>query len=199
MSQDTPPPEMSDPRKTQAIVGNQMRGLRKAKGLSLQSLAQKTDLSVGYLSQLERNLATPSIRALSTIARALGVNISWFFPEDDDQRGHESGVVVRAENRRSLSFASGIRDELLCPSLSGQLEMLLCTLEPGARSGDLYTHTGEEAGFVGSGQLELRVDDDVFLLRAGDSFHFDCSRPHGYRNPGDVTTTVIWAVTPPHY
>lgn len=199
MSQDTQNPEVSDPHKTQTIVGDQMRGLRKAKGLTLQSLAQKTDLSVGYLSQLERNLATPSIRALSAIARALGVNISWFFPEASEHPDRESNVVVRAENRRSLSLSSGIRDELLCPSLSGQLEMLLCTLEPGSSSGDLYTHTGEEAGFVSSGQLELRVDDDVFLLTAGDSFHFDCSRPHGYRNPGGVTTTVIWAVTPPHY
>jgi quercetin dioxygenase-like cupin family protein len=60
-------------------------------------------------------------------------------------------------------------------------------------------HTGEEAGFVSSGQLELRVDDEVFVLNAGDSFHFDCSRPHGYGNPGDVPTTVVWAVTPPHY
>ena len=199
MSQGVPNPEHAAPRQTQDIVGNQMRGLRKAKGLTLQALAQKTDLSVGYLSQLERNLASPSIRALSTIAGALGVNISWFFPEAGDQQGREASVVVRAENRRSLSFSSGIHDELLCPSLSGQLEMLLCTLEPGASSGESYTHTGEEAGFVSSGQLELRVDDNVFLLNAGDSFHFDCSRPHGYRNPGDVTATVVWAVTPPHY
>jgi transcriptional regulator with XRE-family HTH domain len=190
---------MSNTRETHTIVGDQMRGLRKAKGLTLQALAQKTELSVGYLSQLERNLASPSIRALSTIARALGVNISWFFPEPDTQNGRESSIIVRAENRRALSFSSGIRDELLCPSLSGQLEMLLCTLEPGSSSGDLYMHTGEEAGFVSSGQLELRVDDEVFVLNAGDSFHFDCSRPHGYGNPGDVPTTVVWAVTPPHY
>ena len=199
MSQDIPNPDTSDPRQTQTIVGHQMRGLRKAKRMTLQALAQKTELSVGYLSQLERDLANPSIRALSTISRALGVNISWFFPESDEQKGQEASVIVRAKNRRSLSFSSGIRDELLCPSLSGQLEMLLCTLEPGSSSGALYIHTGEEAGFVSSGQLELRIDDDVFLLTAGDSFHFDCTRPHGYGNPGGVTTTVIWAVTPPHY
>ncbi|KXJ58818.1 MAG: Cro/Cl family transcriptional regulator [Thalassospira sp. Nap_22] len=186
-------------RETQDIVGDQMRGLRKAKGMTLQSLAKKTALSVGYLSQLERNLASPSIRALSAIARALGVNISWFFAEPDGVQSKESSVVVRAKARRSLSFASGIRDELLCPSLTGALEMLLCTLEPGASSGDLYTHTGEEAGFVSNGQLELRIEDDVFLLNAGDSFHFDCSRPHGYRNPGSEVTIVVWAVTPPHY
>lgn len=192
-------PLPSRSRETQDIVGNQIRGLRKAKGMTLQALASKTDLSVGYLSQLERDIASPSIRALNAIAHALGVNISWFFPNPATDPDDEADVIVRAKGRRALNFSGGVRDELLCPTLSGQLEMLLCTLEPGASSGQPYSHNGEEAGYVSSGQLELHIEEKIYTLNAGDSFHFDCSRPHGYRNIGDVVTVVVWAVTPPHY
>ncbi|MBN9888993.1 cupin domain-containing protein [Salipiger abyssi] len=186
-------------RDTQQIVGARMRELRKAKGMTLQQLAGATSLSVGYLSQLEREQAVPSIRALSTISRALGVNISWFFPDPDRTADPEAAVVVRAARRSALRFESGIRDELLCPTLGGNLEMLLCTFEPGASSGDLYAHDGEEAGYVSEGQLELRIEGETYLLNAGDSFHFDCNRPHGYANPTQQRTVVVWSVTPPHY
>lgn len=186
-------------RDTQEIVGTRMRQLRKAKGLTLQQLSDVTGLSVGYLSQLERDRAVPSIRALNTISRALGVNISWFFPDPETEHSKEATVIVRAARRPSLRFESGIRDELLCPTLGGALEMLLCTFEPGASSGAPYSHDGEQAGYVSEGQLELRIEDDTYLLNAGDSFHFDCTRPHGYANPTEGRTVVVWCVTPPHY
>lgn len=190
---------VNDSRETQEIVGGRMRDLRKAKKMTLKQLAQKTDLSVGYLSQLEREQAVPSIRALSAIARALGVNVSWFFPDPFHDTNPEASVIVRAAHRPALKFESGIRDELLCPTLSGKLEMLLCTFEPGASSGDLYSHDGEEAGYINEGRLELRIEDEVYQLNAGDGFHFDCNRPHGYHNPSDQRTVVVWSVTPPHY
>ena len=186
-------------RETHEIVGARIRELRKAKGMTLQQLAGKTELSVGYLSQLEREQAVPSIRALNAISRTLGVNISWFFPDPERGTDPEAAVIVRAARRPALRFESGIRDELLCPTLGGNLEMLLCTFEPGASSGELYAHDGEQAGFVSTGQLELRIEDAVYLLNAGDSFHFDCKRPHGYRNPSNRQTIVVWSVTPPHY
>ncbi|SIT12908.1 transcriptional regulator, XRE family with cupin sensor [Paracoccus saliphilus] len=186
-------------RDTHEIVGARMRELRKAKGMTLQQLAGTTELSVGYLSQLEREQAVPSIRALNTISRSLGVNISWFFLDPERRADPEATIIVRAARRSALRFESGIRDELLCPSLGGNLEMLLCTFEPGASSGELYAHDGEEAGYVSEGQLELRIDDETYLLNAGDSFHFDCKRPHGYGNPSDQRTVVVWSVTPPHY
>lgn len=197
--QDDPDEASAGVRDTQEIIGVRMRDLRKAKGMTLQHLADTTGLSVGYLSQLEREQAVPSIRALSTISRALGVNISWFFPDPERDGSPEAAVIVRAAQRPSLRFHSGIRDELLCPSLGGALEMLLCTFEPGASSGELYAHDGEEAGYVSEGQLELRLGEETYLLNTGDSFHFDCTRPHGYANPSDTRTVVVWSVTPPHY
>ncbi|NGO55674.1 helix-turn-helix domain-containing protein [Allomesorhizobium camelthorni] len=187
-------------RTTHPIIGSRVRDLRKAKAMTLQDVGRGTGLSVGYLSQLEREQAMPSIRALSIIARFLGVNINWFFPDPEDEAGAESAVIVRGNKRRALRFESGIRDELLSPSLAGQLELLLCTFEPGANSGnELYAHRGEEAGYVSKGQLEITIEEDVFLLHEGDSFHFDSSKPHRYRNPGVDRAVVVWAMTPPHY
>ena len=84
-----------------------MRELRKAKGLTLKQLGTETNLSVGYLSQLERQDADPSVRALNVIGEALGVGINWFFPDPDEQLKPESSIVVRSNKRRSLKFDSG--------------------------------------------------------------------------------------------
>ena len=188
------------PRETATILGTRLRELRKAKSMTLQMLADEAGLSVGFLSQLERNHASPSVRALNALAGALGVSIHWFFPDPESEQDPDADIIVRSGRRRAIRFDSGIKDELLCPSLSGQLEMLLCTLQPGADSGeDLYSHKGEEAGYVASGTLELTVGDKVYIVETGDSFHFASDRPHRYRNPGNSVTTIVWAVTPPHY
>lgn len=182
------------------FLGSAVRELRKARDLTLTTLAEGSGLSVGYLSQIERDLAVPSIKALHDIAEALGVTISWFFPPSDHGTEGERRYIVRGDRRRALNFGSGITDHLLCPSLSGALELLCSTFAPGASSGEEpYTHRGEEAGVVISGALELWVDDERFCLSAGDSFNFPSTTPHRYRNPGESETVVIWAITPPTY
>lgn len=188
------------PRQTTPIIGSRMRELRKARSMTLKALAAETGLSIGYLSQLERQDADPSIRALNVIATALGVGINWFFPEPDGTGEPDDDCVVRAHRRRTLRFASGLKDELLSPNLSGQLEMVLTTFEPGAGSGEeLYAHRGEEAGYVAEGRLQVTVDDRVFELEAGDTVQFASDRPHRYHNPGPGRCVLVWAVTPPHY
>ncbi|HEX3501582.1 MAG TPA: XRE family transcriptional regulator [Stellaceae bacterium] len=180
-------------------LGPEIRNLRKARGMTLAAVAAASGLSVGYLSLLERDRATPSINALHAISRALGVTISWFF-EAGETPVPERDIVVRRARRRRLDFSPGISDELLSPSLAGTLELLASRFEPGAASGDSpYSHTGEEAGVVIRGQLELWVDGKTFLLVAGDSFGFPSSLPHRYRNPGSEEAEVIWAITPPSY
>jgi len=188
------------PRETATIIGGRLRELRKARAMTLQALADKAGLSAGFLSQLERNQASPSVRALNALAQALEVSIHWFFPDPEEEQDPDADIIVRSGRRRAIRFDTGIKDELLCPTLTGQLEMLLCTLQPGASSDDgLYSHQGEEAGYVASGMLELTVAEKTYRLEAGDSFHFDSNRPHRYRNPGNEVTTVVWAMTPPHY
>lgn len=180
-------------------IGREIRGLRKARRYTLAILAARTQLSVGYLSLLERDLATPSINALHAISRALGVTISWFFEAGDAPPG-ERDYVVRRTRRRRLEFSAGIVDELLSPTLEGQLELLASRFPPGATSGAApYTHAGEEAGVVVRGKLELWVDGKVFVLEAGDSFGFPSTLAHRYRNPDSEEAEVIWAITPPSY
>lgn len=181
-------------------VGREIKGLRKAKNLSLQQMAARCGKSIGFLSQVERGLSTPSISDLHQIAEALGVQISWFFPQGGAVEPSDGGVVVRKARRRRLAFASGISDFLLSPSLEGPLELLCSTMEPGSDSGtDTYEHVGHEAGVVLKGTLELWIGEQHFLLEEGDSFSFASSTPHRYRNPGDTQTELIWAVTPPSY
>jgi transcriptional regulator with XRE-family HTH domain len=192
---DAATPQGDKPRQ----IGIDIRGLRKARGQTLADLADASGLSVGYLSLLERDLATPSIKALHGVSRALGVTISWFF-EAGDIPEDERGLVVRKSGRRRLDYSAGVVDELLSPHLMGALELLSCRFPPGASSGEEpYTHTGEEAGVVLRGQLELWVDGKTLLLEAGDSFGFQSSLPHRYRNPGTEEAEVIWAITPPSY
>lgn len=196
-----PPRPEADEAASAAIryLGPEIRNLRKARGMTLAAVAAASGLSVGYLSLLERDRATPSINALHAISRALGVTISWFF-EAGETPVPERDIVVRRARRRRLDFSPGISDELLSPSLAGTLELLASRFEPGAASGDSpYSHTGEEAGVVLRGQLELWVDGKTFLLVAGDSFGFPSTLPHRYRNPGSGEAEVIWAITPPSY
>ncbi len=184
-----------------AALGPQIRDLRKTRGLTLTDLSRLTGLSIGHLSQVERGLSTPTIRQLQQIAAAMEVQIGWFFRTDPVSHGVEDSVVVRAGRRRRLEIGrSGIIDELLVPSLDGPLEMLLCTIEPGSGSGpEPYSHEGDEAGFVLSGEMEIWIEDRRYHLQAGDSFAFASTRPHRYRCIGPVAAKVVWVITPPTY
>lgn len=181
-------------------VGTEIRHLRKARGMTITELSRATGLSQGYLSQIERGISSPSVKALHSISRALGVTISWFFSPTSSTDSALRDFVVRAENRRSLAFSSGILDELLSPNLGRKIELLRCVFQPGAESGtEPYTHRGEEAGIVISGVLHLWLNDDHIVLNEGDSFAFSSDTPHRYNNPTDIETVVIWAITPPSY
>jgi len=184
---------------TEAEIGGQIRELRKVKGLTLQQVAHEAGISVGYLSQIERNQSKLPIGVLKKICDVLGVHMNWFFQVNVGGPPEERDVVVRKENRRRLTFTGlGIAEELLSPNLAGPLEVLMSTIEPGADSGD-YSHDGAEAGLVLSGTLDLWVGGKQFRLREGDSFSFKSTDVHRCANPGKIPTKVVWIITPPHY
>ncbi len=183
-------------------IGRQIRDLRKAKGITLQSLAQQIDRSVGYVSQVERGVSNLPIPLLQQIAEVLGVQITWFFHSEVEQPLHELGHVVRKSSRRQLDFAgTGIHEELLSPSLSGDLLMILTTLSPQAQSDQQpRKRQGEEAGYLQSGRLLLTVGQQEFELEAGDSFAIAADENHLLRNPSKTDDAVIvWVITPPSY
>ncbi|MDB5413292.1 MAG: transcriptional regulator, family [Rubritepida sp.] len=180
-------------------IGEQIRELRRIKGLTLQELAGKIGVSIGYLSQVERNRSKLPIGVLKGIADALGVHIHWFFQPGILGPEEERDMVVRAGNRRRMSFTDlGIVEELLSPNLAGPLELLMSTIQPGADSGE-YSHEGAEAGVVIEGRLDLWVGERFLELQAGDSFAFKSTEVHRCRNPGRRACKVVWVITPPHY
>ena len=183
----------------EALIGGQLRDLRKAKRLTLHEVADAAGISVSYLSQIERNVSRLPIGVLKRIADVLGVHMNWFFQMGPQGAPEERDIIVRAANRRNLSFTGlGITEELLSPNLSGPLELLISTIHPGADS-EYYTHDGAEAGLVMAGTMELWVGEQHFRLHQGDSFAFLSTEPHRCANLGKKPVKVLWVITPPHY
>lgn len=182
-------------------VGEQIRDLRKLKGVTIPALAARIGKSVGYVSQIERNLSAVSISSLQEISDALGVQIASFFQAQAPVPELEKGFVVRKGCRRKLEFiGSGITEELLSPSLTGQLELILTTIEPGGSTGEKdRVRRGEEAGYVIEGSVELCVEGKHVMLHSGDAFTFARTGPHHCANPTDKNAVVLWVITPPSY
>jgi len=185
-------------------LGRKLRKARKARGLSLQKLSERAQLSIGVISQIERGLTSPSFRSLRRLSSALDMPVRAFFDEDhveDAVPSTDRSVVVRPRNRRVLRLEKkGITTEYLDPDTSGRLQMMLLNIEPGGGLGrDFDTHDGEEGGLVLSGTLKLTLDSVTYLLAEGDSFRFPADRRHAFCNPGPNFTRVVWFITPPLY
>jgi len=187
-------------------LGDEIRQLRKVRGLTLEQVASATGKSLGFLSQVERSITKPSVAALQKISEALDIHIGWFFPAHvTNQSEEERQYIVRKDNRRRLSYSAlsntdylGLHDHLLSTNLNGQLAMGISRYEPGASTGDdSYRHEGEEAGLVLSGLLELIIDDDIYILEEGDSFSFNSSLNHRFSNASKTEdAVVVWANSP---
>lgn len=196
--------EKITPEDALIILGEDLRGLRRAQGLTLEDLAATSGKSVSFISKIERGQARPSVTTLQELAGALSVPVGWFFETDGPAPADERPYVVRAARRRKLSYSGlgstdymGFEDHLLSASLDGQLALGMSTYHPGGNSGDeLYTHAGEEAGLVINGRINLHLDGKLFHLEAGDSFSFSASLPHRYSNPGETDAQIVWANTP---
>ena len=179
-------------------LGRDLRGLRKARGITLKEMALKIGRSVGFLSQIERGISEPSMTDLRQIAKAFDVPTSWFFMFEDEDTP-ETQFIVRAGARRSLGTSEeGILEELLSPDLGGSFEMFRTVIEPGAASTELLKRDTEEAGYIASGQIDFWIDEERFCLKSGDSFRFD-HKSHRWHNHGPAQCIIIWVVSPPVY
>ena len=182
-------------------IGQQIRALRRAKGISTADLATQIGRSAGYINNVERDRTDVSVTALSNISEALGVHISWFFQTTNLPDPEEAGLVVRAHNRRQLMLTrAGITEELLSPSLEGKSQMIISTFRPGAVTGSKPIRTDAEmAGMVVAGELLLSIDEEQFHLHVGDSFFVPKGASHKSENPGSADSVTLWVVTPPVY
>jgi transcriptional regulator with XRE-family HTH domain len=187
-------PDKTSPPEVDQQIGAGLRRLRRERSLSLVDLAARTHLSIGFLSQIERGKSSPTLRALVSMADALGVGLGDLFPPAGAS-GDRTATIVRGTARSELQlWRSGIRKQLLTPHSEGsKLGLYIVAMEPGASTGDeLYTHGGEEAGLVMSGAMALSVESESWVLQEGDSFRFLSSRPHRFSNASEGATRVLW-------
>ena len=182
-------------------LGQQLRVLRRGRALSLVELANRTGLSIGNISQIERGVSSPSVRSLKKLSEALQISVGDLFQETDLPPAAEINYIVRKKTRPLLKLgATGVQKELLTPTTPRSLQMLMVTIAPGGSSGpDHYTHRGEESGLVLAGALELWIEDECFILKEGDTFRFKSTQPHRFANAGANTASVLWVQTPPGY
>ena len=179
-------------------VGADLRALRKARGLTLAGLALRVGRSVGWLSEVERNLAEPTISDLHRLADALEQPMSLLFGPDNAPEG-ERGYVVRWNSRRTLgSAAEGLTEQLLSPDLSGSFEIVRSVFDAGAERREFVTRPTEEAGYLVAGELELWIGGRHFHLYPGDSFRIT-GEPFRWRNPTSEPAVAIWVIAPPVY
>jgi DNA-binding transcriptional MerR regulator/mannose-6-phosphate isomerase-like protein (cupin superfamily) len=174
-------------------LGSMLRRLRTERELSLSDVAQKAEISVGFLSAIERSNMTASVATLRKLARFYKINILDLFQPSDS-----NPYLVRPADRKVLAGGKGVRMELLAWGNTA-MEPHLFRIAPGAGSGESYSHHGEEFLHVIRGELEIIIAGQKHSLKAGDSLYFDSSMPHDWKNPGKTEASVLWVNTPPTF
>jgi transcriptional regulator with XRE-family HTH domain len=180
------------------VLCARLRDLRKAHGFSLVELAQRLECSVGYLSQMERGLSSPSLRIIVALSEIYDVELSELFSGGAARVEGEHRIVVRRSERARLDLpATGIAKEALTEKNPERiLNLYEMVIAPGGRSGDeTMTHAGEECGVVLEGRMVLEVDGRTWELEAGDSFRFPSTSPHRYGNLSTSDVRVLWTTT----
>ena len=178
-------------------VGEQLRSIRRLRHRTLKEVADRAGLSESFLSQVERGRTSASISSLQRIASALGVEVSDVFSFNGVDRPR---VVSRAA-RPVISFGTLGRKALLTPKPFHSVEVVAAEFDPGGSTGDEpYSHgDSEEVFFVVSGEVELSLGGETFVLEAGDSAQYRSSTPHRVKNRGSARAEVLFIISPPSY
>jgi transcriptional regulator with XRE-family HTH domain len=174
------------------MIGKKLNTLRKRMGLTLQQVSDSSGLSSAFLSQVEREQTSLSVSSLASIARALQVSPSFFFPPPQG-----NGLVVRGYDRHPFRMDDA---DVIYARLSGSyegrsLEPLVATYPPGYLS-ELSSHQGEEFYYVLDGQLVVTLGDEEHALNGNDSMQFSSMNPHRLANRGETPAQVIAVNTP---
>ena len=182
---------------TELQLGPRIRSLRQARHVTLRELAERAGVTESFLSQVEREVTSPSIASVQRIARALDLGIAELFADEAPL-----GRVVRRADRRRIAYPGlNATDEFLTAGRNGRLQVILTTIEPGGGTGDeAYTHdSDEEVVIVLEGRLDLWVGDEHHRLDTGDTVAHSSRLPHHNRNPGPGRAVVLFCSTPPSF
>lgn len=178
-------------------LGQKIKTLRQRKGLSLQQIAEKTNLSEPLLSQIEGEVVAPPVATLLKISKALNVNIGYFFQEEESGK---RAVVVRKNERKQIfrrihedpSKIGYYYESLAYPKADKHMEPFQVKFEVKKKEDLLFfNHKGEEFLFVLEGQLEFNYENEIFTLEPGDSLYFDSGFPHAFRALGRKNALAI--------
>jgi len=181
-------------------IGKVIREFRLARNMSIKELSKKTNLTSSLISQVERDLISPSLNSLAKISSALKVPMVSFFAEATPK---PRPITRKKQRKKTVIFSSShVIYQLLSPDPDRKIEFLLVEIEPEGSENDeneLISHTGEECGYVIKGELEVRLGKDRYYLKEGDSIYFQSRIPHRFKNIGKGKVISIWAMTPPSF
>ena len=176
-------------------IGAKIRNLRNQNGLTQEELADRTELTKGFISQMERGLTAPSVSTLLDIVECLGNNLSDFFHEENELQivyPKEDYFEKEDEHKNSITW-------LIATAQSRSMEPILVQLQPGQSMPEDKPHEGEEFGYVLDGEIRLHYGEDVYTVRKGDSFIFPANRKHKISSACKKVSSILWISSPPSF
>jgi len=178
-------------------IGNKIRRIRLQRALTQEELANRCELSKGFISLLERDLTSPSLDTLADILETLGTDLTSFFASDDEGKivFGENDIFVKEDDEQLKG-----RIRWLVPSAQkNRMEPILVEMAPGGETDEDDPHEGEEFGYVLSGTLKVVIGDKSVRVRKDESFYYSPSAPHKLVNAGKTVCKVLWVSTPPSF
>ena len=186
-------PPRNRPRQS-AQIGPLLRERRRQLDLTLETVAEAAEITKGFLSEVERDRASPSVATLVRLCEVLNFSVGSLFVQT-------GSAVVRASERTAIKFGGiGVSDFLLTPSGAVKSQVVFSNITPGGTGGDaLYRlRSEEEFVFVLQGSVDIVVEGETITLNEGDAMTFDPRRPHTFRNSSKTTPArALFILTPP--
>jgi len=177
-------------------IGKKIKELRIKVGLTQEELANRCELSKGFISQVERDLTSPSIATLVDILETLGASINDFFIDAAPEK-----IVFAKDDVFSREDAEfGRRIDWIIPNAQKNvMEPILISLKPGGRSINLMPYEGEAFGYVTKGSVVLSMGNKKHRVKRGESFYYKANAEHFLENTSGGEAAVIWVSTPPSF
>src|SRR4030042_238256 len=182
-------------------LGDKIRTLRKKLGMTQKELAEQVGLTPSFISQLEKNLISPSLDSLLKLSEKLNTSPTFFLREGED--GTRQKMVIKSSERQEIQLKEMKTPEiqlqlLVSDALNRRMEPYLLTMKEGAAiDGHFYGHKGDEFAYVIEGELEVEIQDENQLLRQGDSLYIGSIFPSTWANRGKGEAVILWVLSPP--
>ncbi|MDO5713784.1 MAG: XRE family transcriptional regulator [Tissierellia bacterium] len=177
-------------------IGLKLKNLRIRQNLTQEELAERSELTKGFISQLERNLTSPSVATLKDLLEALGTNLSDFFKEEKNEKITFTEDDFFESYNQDLSY---LLEWIIPNAQKNRMEPVRITLDKGGKSKEIQPYEGEEFGYVLEGKVYLHTDLKSYFLQKGETFYFSSPGYHYLENQDTQKAIVLWISTPPNF